>query len=121
MAIMVDYVSPLKDRYERIVIDTSYQGPYLFFLFYEKYPPQKYHPQAQLVQKDEFSLGEGKGYDNYEFRDIYWPKDRGLKGVLFAGSPERLPLRDIDPKEARILETIYFPDGKEAFYIVETY
>jgi 4-amino-4-deoxy-L-arabinose transferase-like glycosyltransferase len=118
---LVDYVSPLQDRYAKIVIDTSYQGPYLFFLFYEQYSPQKYHPQAQLVQKDEFSLGEGKGYDKYEFRDIYWPDDRGTKNTLFAGSPERLPLRDIDPKEARILETIYFPDGKEAFYIVETY
>ncbi|HUV71847.1 MAG TPA: glycosyltransferase family 39 protein [Clostridia bacterium] len=118
---LVEYVSPLKDKYEKIVIDTSYQGPYLFFLFYEKYPPALYQPQAQLVKKDEFSLGEGKGYDNYEFRDIYWPVDRGAKHTLFAGSPERLPLQDIDSREARILKTIYFPDGKEAFYVVETY
>ncbi|RJR25696.1 phospholipid carrier-dependent glycosyltransferase [Candidatus Microgenomates bacterium] len=118
---LVEYVSPLKENYNKVVIDTSYQGPYLFFLFYEKYPPLKYQPQAQLVKKNEFSLGEGKGYDSYEFRDIYWPKDRGLKNTLFAGSPERLPLQDIDPKEARIIKKIYFPDGREAFYVVETF
>lgn len=118
---LVEYISPLKNDYRKIIVDTSYQGPYLFFLFYEKYPPVLYQPQAVLVKKDEFSLGEGKGYDQYEFRDIYWPADRGLKKTLFAGPPERLPLTDIDPKQAKLLKTIYFPDGKEAFRIVETY
>lgn len=118
---LVEFISPRKGDYGQVIVDTSYQGPYLFFLFYEQYPPARYQPQAKLVRKDEFSLGEGKGYDQYQFRDIYWPADRGLKKTLFAGPPERIPLRDIDPKQARLLETIFFPDGKEAYYIVETF
>ncbi len=118
---LVQFISPIKSKYKKVVVDTSYQGPYLFFLFYEKYPPAGYQPQAQLVKKDEFSLGEGKGYDSYEFRDIYWPADRGERRTLFAGSPERIPLGDINPKEAKLLGQIYFPDGKVAFNIVETF
>ncbi len=102
------------------MIDTTYQGPYLFFLFYEKYDPAKYQPQAFLVKKDEWSLGEGRGYDNYQFRDIYWPRDRSLPKTLFAGPPERISKKDIDPKQSELLTTIYFPDGKEAFYVVAT-
>lgn len=117
---LVAYISPIKNNYRQVIVDTSYQGPYIYFLFYEKYPPQKYQPQARLVKKNPSSLGEGAGYDNYLFRDIYWPADRGLAGTLFAGPPERLPLKDIDNKKARLLTTIYFPDGTEAWRIVET-
>lgn len=118
---LVSFVSPLKNNYDKVIIDTTYQGPYVFFLFYEKYPPVKYQPQAQLIIKEQNSLGEGKGYDNYIFRDIYWPNDRGTKKTLFAGPPERIPLQDIDPKQSKIIGNIYFPDGSVAFRIVETF
>lgn len=118
---LVEFVSPIKNKYDRIVVDTTYQGPYLFFLFYEKYPPLLYQKQAVLIKKNENDLGEGKGYDKYIFREIYWPVDRGIKKSLFAGPPERIPLNDIDPKQARILKTIYFPDSTIAFYVVETF
>ncbi len=118
---LVQFVSSLKSKYEKVIIDTSYQGPYLFFLFYEKYPPARYQPQAVLVKKDEFSLGEGRGYDNYEFRDIYWPADRGKRRTLFAGPPERIPLGDIDPRQSRLIGIVNFPDGTVAFNIVETF
>ncbi len=118
---LVEYISPIKDKYEQVIVDTSYQGPYIFFLFYEKYSPAFYQPQANLIQESPDVLGEGMGYDNYQFRPIYWPHDRGLKNTLFAGPPERLPEKDILEKEARVLKRIYFPDGKVAFLVVETF
>jgi len=117
---LVEFVSPLKSKYNQVIVDTFYQGPYAFFLFYEKYPPENYQKQAVLVKENDWSLGEGKGYDNYLFRKTFWPNDRGTKNILFAGPPESIPKRDIDPRQARLLKIIYFPDGTEAFYIVET-
>lgn len=117
---LVEFIPPIKDRYNKVIVDTSYQGPYIFFLFYEKYQPDLYQLQANLVQESPDVLGEGPGYDNYEFRPIYWPEDRGLKKTLFAGPPERISEKDILEKEARILKRIYFPDGKIAFLVVET-
>ena len=118
---LVEFVSPIKGQYAKIVIDTSYQGPYIFFLFYEKYPPLRYQQQAKLVGVEGLALGEGVGYDNYSFRPIFWPGDRGAKKTLFAGPPERISLQDIDPKSAKLLKTLYFPDETEAFRVVETF
>ncbi|EKD62229.1 MAG: hypothetical protein ACD_52C00258G0001 [uncultured bacterium] len=110
-----------KNVYSKIVVDTSYQGPYIFYLFYEKYSPAKYQTQAVLVNNKSDTLGEGGGYANYEFRSIYWPEDRLTKNTLFIGPPERLPEKDISDKEAKLLEKVYFHENKYLFHIVETF
>lgn len=117
---LVEYISPIKNNYKKIVVDTSYLGPYLYFLFYEQYSPEKYQPQAKLVRKETGGFGEGSGYENYEFRNIYWPDERGNSKYLFAGTPEKIPLKDIDPNKARLLKSIYAPNGVEVFRVVET-
>jgi len=117
---LVSYMQGIKKQNKQIIVDTSYQGPYLFFLFYEKYNPADYQKQARLVQDSPGSLGEGVGYDNYTFRPIYWPRDRCLLGKIFVGPPERLPSKDLKKGEVELLGSIYFPDGKEAFRIVKT-
>jgi len=118
---LVNYLSPIKDNYKNIIIDTSYQGPYIFFLFYEKYPPELYQPQARLVQESPDMLGEGAGYDNYAFRPIYWPDDRWLRNTLFVGPPERLPEKDFAEVGAKIIKKIFFANGEIAFLIVSTF
>ncbi len=95
-------------------------GPYLYFLFYEKYSSSLYQPQAKLVRKEAGGFGEGPGYDNYEFRTIFWPDDRATKRYLFAGTPENIPPHDIEAGKATLLKSIYAPNGEEVFRIVET-
>lgn len=116
---LVSYVNKIKED-RKVVVDTTYQGPYIFFLFYEKYNPADYQKQARLVQESSSSLGEGAGYDNYIFKSIYWPVDRGDTKTIFAGPEERLPQKDLLKGEVEILDSINFPDGKEAFKVVKT-
>jgi len=116
---LVSYINKIKGD-KTVVVDTSYQGPYIFFLFYEKYDPASYQKQARLVQESVNSLGEGAGYDNYIFKAIYWPEDRGSTNTIFAGPEERLPQKDLLKGEVEILNSINFPDGKEAFKVVKT-
>lgn len=116
---LVNYIDSVEMNYQRIIVDTAYQGPYIFFLFYEKYPPINYQSQAKLIQSSPDSLGEGQGYDKYEFRPIYWPKDRCLKDVLFAGTFDSLPMKDIKEGEAEVVNTIYFQNGDVAFRLVK--
>ena len=116
---LVSYINEIKED-KKVVIDTTYQGPYIFFLFYEKYDPAKYQSQARLVQESKNSLGEGAGYDNYTFKSIYWPGDRGDLNTIFVGPEERLPQKDLLKTEVEILNSIYFLDGKEAFKVVRT-
>ena len=65
-------------------------------------------------------VGQVGKIDKIEFREFYWPSARGLKKTLFIGNEYELPLKDIDPDEARILEEIKFLNGEVAFRIVET-
>jgi len=117
---LVNFITPIAGNYDRIVVDTGFQGPYIYFLLYQKYPPSSYQPQANLFFTDPAGLGESVGFDNYSFREIFWPGDRGTKNTLFAATLEKIPLKDIDSKQAKLLGTIYFPDGKEAWRIVAT-
>lgn len=116
---LVSYINKVKGN-NKVIVDTTYQGPYIFFLFYEKYNPADYQRQARLIQESSNSLGEGAGYDNYTFKSIYWPDDRSLPNTIFAGPEERLPEKDLLDGKVEILESINFSDGKEAFKIVKT-
>src|SRR3990167_3575752 len=118
---VVAKVSKRAHAYKEVVVDTSYQGPYVYFLFYQKYNPALYQPQARLIQESENVLGEGAGFDNYTFRPIYWPVDRCFTGKLFVGPPERLPIKDIEESEAKIIDRVYFRNGEEAFLLVEVF
>lgn len=115
---LAEYISTVEDKYEHIVVDTSYQGAYLYFLLHTDYRPTNYQKQASLVQESKDVLGESSGFDKYEFRAIYWPGDRHTKNVLFAGPPEKIPLKDIEG-DSYLIKKIYFYDGTVAFHVVE--
>jgi len=100
-------------EYNEIVIDPTFGSigpytvsvPYLHILFYGKYPPKL------------FQLNKGR-VENFNFRPIYWPKDRLKKNTLFIGSPWSLPNDEL--KQSIIHKVIKFKNGVDAFYIVET-
>jgi len=109
-----------KFNYQKVVISDNLGQPYIFYLFYNKYPPDKFQKQAVLDQPT-IDVGTIRKIDNIEFRHIYWPVDRGEKRTLYLGSLEELPDKDILPfPEFKILEDINFLNGERAFRIVET-
>lgn len=86
-------VAKLQDQYDRIIIDSSQAQPYIFVLFYQVYPPDKYQNEVDYKKLAEFR----KYYDfgKYSFRKIYWPEDRNLRKTLFMGDEYSLPEKDI--------------------------
>lgn len=109
-----------KERYEKIVVTPEYGQPYIFYLFYTQYPPEKYQPQAFLKENPWGDVGLVENIDNIEFRNIYWPEDRKCQNCLFIGDEFELPTRDIvQTPGARILKEIHFLDGRLAFRVVE--
>ena len=117
----VEEVYKNQGEYSKIVFTQEYGQPYIFWLFYNQYDPSSYQRQALLTENPYGDVGAIEGFDNIEFRDVYWPNDRSLKNSLFIGTEEGLPLRDINPDEAVIIKEIIFKNGKIAFRIVETY
>lgn len=106
-------------KYDKVIFSDTYGQPYIYYLFYTKYPPEKFQPQAILEQKT-VDVGTVRKIDNIEFRPIYWPQDRGLKNTLFIGDEFDLPEQDlITESKTKKMGEIKFQDAKIAFKIVE--
>lgn len=117
----VNFLVINQSKYQKIVFTQKFGQPYIFYLFYSQYDPNQYQKQSLLKENPYGDVGTVEKIDNIEFRDIYWPTDRGLGNTLFIGGEYELPVDDIvNSKEARILKEIKYPDGGIAFRIVET-
>ncbi|KKT73930.1 MAG: hypothetical protein UW69_C0052G0003 [Microgenomates group bacterium GW2011_GWA2_44_7] len=88
--------------------------PHLYILFYSQYDPWRYQRDLRRIE-----YGGSSNFANFNFRPIYWPKDRYLKDRLFIGSPWSLPKNDL-LGFGQILQTIPFKNGASGFVIVRT-
>ena len=115
----VPVVMELEKDYGQVIIETSHAQPYIFYLFYGKYSPEKY-----LMELDLEKIGTPrKTYDfgKFKFRKIYWPEDKSLKNTLFVGSEESLPQNDIETqKGAKAVGAIKDRWGRTGHKLVAT-
>ena len=105
----VEYVRPIKDKYNKIVVtnDRPLDQSYMFFLYYLKYDPNKYQNEGGTRTggfKEEHRFGK------YEFRVIDWNKEES--GNLYVGRPEDFP------QETRALKVIDYLNEKAAIKII---
>lgn len=107
---MISTVEKIQRNYKTVVISdkTPLDQSYIFYLFYTKYPPEKY--QKNVLYGTEYSRKIGK----YEFRDINWNKDRLNKNILYVGS------RDQIPEDNNTLKTIFYLNGEVGMRISKT-
>ena len=110
---LVPYVESVKDRYEKILVTDKYDQPYILFLFYSKYPPQKFQDHHQLTVRDKFNFSTVRDYDKYHFAATPWSQVRDIHSSLIVAAPEDIPEVGVN-----IVKTIYFPSGQPAFKIV---
>jgi 4-amino-4-deoxy-L-arabinose transferase-like glycosyltransferase len=89
-------LTQLQNNYDKIIIETPHTQAYIFFLFYQSFPPseiQKY----QNTRKGPGNEGDLTfNFYKYEFRKIYWPTDQNLKNTLFWGTVYSLPEDKVD-------------------------
>lgn len=72
---MVEFMGPIKDKYEVIALTNYYGHPYIFVLFYTKYDPATYHPQSEDKNK----------FDKFEFFGASW--DKKVSGTALVVRP----------------------------------
>ena len=115
----VEKISSLKDKYKTIVFDQSYDQPYIYFLFFDKYDPAKYQSQVSFQEGKNGDVGFVKQLDNIEFRPINWSADKHMKDTLLVGKPVAFPPEEIKKQSDYKVDTIYYPDGNAAFLFVD--
>lgn len=110
---MVPKLENLQGNFQKVVITDKYDQPYILVLFFERYNPSKYQPQAHLSERDKFNFGTIRNFDKYEFREIK-PDEVGKNpGVLYVGTETEIP------KNANIIDEVDFPNGKSTFYFAK--
>ena len=114
----VTVITPIQNDYKNIVFQQSYDQPYIYFLFYQKYDPAKYQEQAKLTEGG-VDVGLVEKFDNILFETFSWPYRTDRKNTLVVGNPVGIPA-DINENDFRLIKEIKYPDEFEtAFRIVE--
>lgn len=119
---IVEKVTPLQSKYHEIVVQQSLEQPYIFFLFYQKYDPQKYQKIAGQVftsNKEGKDMGMVTQIDNIRFVNINW-KEKPESNTLFVMPKSLLDRESQFYTSYKEIDTIYDLNGFPLFKIVET-
>ncbi len=102
----VAYVAAHADEYDHISVSEAYGRPYIFFLFYEQYPPEKYWA-TRSADRDWYGFWYVHGFAKLLF------------GTTSGDNGRWLYLREpgATPKDAKLLKTISAPDGRSIWEI----
>lgn len=111
---MVQKLEKYENSADKIVITDRYDQPYILMLFYQKYDPVKYQPQAVLSERDKFNFGTVRGFDKYEFHPITRDEVDKSSNTLFIATPEEVG------ETANEIDAVYFPNGEKAFIFVKS-
>jgi len=112
----VSFVWENKDRFDKVFFTRHYGEPYIFFLFYSQYSPQRYQT-IEKVRARRYGWVWVDQFDKFYFPDFSDPGDsvgeiakREEGKLLFVGKPGDIP-------DGWLQKTIYFPDGNKVFEI----
>jgi len=110
---LVDYVVQNQDKYQDIIITQRYDQPYILFLFYMKYPPEKFQKEHILTPRDQYGFSTVTEFDKYHFQTIDF-EDVRIKypDSLIIGTDTEIP------KEANIIQKVYGTNGHLYFDVV---
>jgi len=129
---LVEYVKKEKDEYEKVYVTDRYDQPYILFLFYLQYPPEKFQEEVKLTPRDRFGFATVRDFDKFHFASIKFEELKKEANVLIIGTDEEIPIITVSdktrqlikegkaPEPPRIIKEIYFKDGSIAFQVVKT-
>jgi len=85
----VEFTEKIKSKYQKVVVSTTLEQSYMFFLFYTKYDPVKYLA-AGGTQSGSFEEAHNQ-FNRYEFRKIDWSREKRDGTILYVGDPKDMP------------------------------
>lgn len=82
---LAQYVRQNYDKYDKFYITPRHGQPYIFLLYYLRYPPQKYQTQANLTIPDQYGFGQIKSFDKFIFN---FPRSKDQPKAVVIGFPD---------------------------------
>lgn len=80
-----EYIKEHYDETQQFYITKKLGQPYIFTLFYLKFPPEQYQKQASLTELDEYGFGQVEKFDKFTF-SFKTPDE--TKNIVYVGYPE---------------------------------
>jgi len=103
---LVSYVEENKDKFKKVWVTDRYDQPYILFLFYTKYSPQKFQKEHVLSPRDKYGFSTVRDFDKFHFEAIDFDKIRpDTPNTLIVGTDEEIH------NEANIVKRIYGTNG----------
>ena len=93
----INYVSKHQQNFKDIYITDYYGQPYIYYLFYNKYPPSNYQQQAKLEDAS-LDTGKVKTIDNVHFQTAHFDFIKDHPQTLGIFSQEEIYRQGIDKK-----------------------
>jgi hypothetical protein len=73
----------MQDNYDQIIIDSPHAQSYIFFLFYQSFPPEIIQKYSEIRPKPGVEGDLTFNFYKYKFEKFDWPKQRNYKNTLF--------------------------------------
>lgn len=109
---LTDYIRTHYNRFDKFYITKKNGQPYIFLLFYLKYPPEIYQKQARLSAPDQYGFGQVERFDKFDFNFKY---DSSLRKTVFIGYPDDFNNLNINKETVKKIKI----NGEEIFWIYE--
>lgn len=110
---LVGYIKDNSQNNDLVIVTDRYDQPYILFLFYLIYPPEKFQGSHTLSSRDQFGFSTVGEFDKYVFKQIDFEEDRvQYPNSLIIGTDEQIP------SEANIVKKIYGANGHLYFEVV---
>lgn len=84
---LMPFIDSQKSKYDNIYFTSTYDQPYILYLFFTRYSPSKIQGQIQLTPPDKYGFSTVTKIDNLHFGKINWDTIPP-KSLVIAGSEE---------------------------------
>lgn len=110
---LTSYIERNYHKFKEFKITIRHGQPYIFLLFYLKYPPEEYQKQAKLSLPDQYGFGQIEKFDKFNFN---FSLNLEKKGVSYIGYPEHF-INDKQINKTKIKKLKF--GAEEIFWIYE--
>jgi len=94
----VNFIADNQNEFDRIKMTNFYGQPYVFYLFFTRYPPNQFQSQAVIEQSSSVDVGSVKKIDKVSFEPINWSKDSVDNDLLIILSEDEVFRNELEDK-----------------------
>lgn len=110
---IASYLKEHQGEYEKIVISTRYDQPYILTAFFLKYDPISFQKELKMSDTDQYGFSTGLSFGKFEFRSVNYEVDKNLPNTLIVSADE--PVDD-----SKVIYEIKSSIGEDIFKFIST-